>query len=119
MLATNGMRMKLPPLHISIVIVTLLFGAEPAKACSCKGLLADELSQLIGQSEIVFLGRLDEAHMRLWADDGEQKQEFYVKYSVIEWFKGRNREPEIEIEFDMNQLDCGPSPKPPFAFCWR
>jgi len=98
--------MKLPPEYALVLIVVLFLGSEPAHPCSCKGPPTTEHDsiELIERSDIVLLGRLDEAHVRLWAPEGEEKLQYYVKISVLEWFKGGSGEYEIDIE--LTSLDC-------------
>jgi hypothetical protein len=51
----------------------------------------------MGESDVALLGRLEEGGFRIWASEGEEKQEFYVTISTIEWFKGEHRVQKVEI----------------------
>ena len=88
------------------VAFVLVHSFTYASACSCKGLprTVKDSIDLAERSDIVLLGQLEEANIRLWASNDEERPEFLFKFSVIEWIKGENHEREVEIE--VTHTDC-------------
>jgi hypothetical protein len=67
-------------LCVLALIAALVLGGESASACSCTGSprTTEGIIELMGESDVVLLGRLKEGNLRIWAREGEEKQEFYV-----------------------------------------